>query len=266
VSLIRRVLPLLVVGAFLCWGAAAGATGIAAPGANPFAVGADGSGRPVPFTIVATGFAPGSHVYVEQCDGVSPSAPLWSPTIDCDLGTSPAGAAASADGRATFAANDRNYGFHPFRGMSPESLFNCLAVGQVSPHNGLLDSRHCTVRVSTSNSAPTADQVFFVIDLPAPPPGSSSATSPPSSGPTAPLAGGGASGSGPGGSGTAGASGPVVAPAGVTGAAGATGGAGRLALTGRRTLGLAAVGLECIAVGLAFSSRRRARRRGATRV
>ena len=135
---------------------AVGAATIVEPTARPFVVPADARGRPLPFTIVAAGFQPGRLVVVEQCDGKSPSAPNWSPTLNCDLGTSPAPVIAGGDGRAVFDAHDHNHAFTPFVGESPEALFSCGSPGA------------CTVRVSTNNSTATADQVFFAIALPRP--------------------------------------------------------------------------------------------------
>ena len=135
----RVVLPVVVIVLLLAYGAhSAGATEIMTPSSNPFTVRADASGRPTPFTIEATGFEPGTHVYVEQCDGTSPDGLQWSPTIDCDLGTSPAAAVAGSDGSVVFDASDPNLSFHPFRGESPEGLFNCLGVDQAPLNNGLL--------------------------------------------------------------------------------------------------------------------------------
>ena len=62
---------------------------------NPYHVTLDAQGQPVPFTIVAAGFPAGSLVYVEQCDAQPPSAPNWSPTRNCDIGTSPPAASSS---------------------------------------------------------------------------------------------------------------------------------------------------------------------------
>ena len=219
------------------------------PSTNPFTVRADASGRPTPFTIEATGFEPGTHVYVEQCDGTSPDSLQWSPTIDCDLGTSPAAAVAGSDGSVVFDASDPNLSFHPFRGESPEGLFNCLGVDQASLNNGLLNSRDCAVRVSTSNSAPTSDQLFLGIALPAPR-SSSPATTTPTPHPAPSTGTGAASGSRAGAPGVTALSGsPTARVAGRS--------TGRLALTGRWSYATAVVGLECIALGLAWSRRRR---------
>jgi hypothetical protein len=151
----------LVLGA----GAAVAAT-ITAPTGNPFVVPGDASGNPQPFTVSASGFTHDQLVYVEQCDGIPPTAQGWSPTANCDLGSSPAAAIASASGDVTFAAADPNHGFHPFKGASPQGLFNCLSPHDPSPNNGLPDFRNCKIRVSTDNAAITADQAFLTIQLP----------------------------------------------------------------------------------------------------
>ena len=144
----------------------ASATSIVDPSGSPVTVPATASGDPLPFTIRASGFPPGANVFVEQCDATSPKAVGWDPTLDCDLGSSPAAATADAGGVAQFDAADPNHAFHPFVGASPQGLFNCLAPTGPSPANGLVDSRACQVRVSTNNTVATADQVFVVLRLP----------------------------------------------------------------------------------------------------
>ena len=79
----------------------------------------------------------------------------------------PAPALADASGNVTFPAADPNHAFHPFKGASPQGLFNCLAPTRPSPANGLPDFTNCQFRVSTNNSAGTSDQVFLTMTLPA---------------------------------------------------------------------------------------------------
>jgi hypothetical protein len=146
-------------------GASAASTTITQPRGNPYHIALDGSAKPEPFTVTATGFRPGTLVYVEQCNDRAPGAENWAPTRDCDLGSSPAPVIVSGGGVATFAAGDRNHSFHPFNGSSPQGLFNCLSSNEVSPHNGMPDYRRCQVRVSTNNFAATTDQVFLPIVL-----------------------------------------------------------------------------------------------------
>src|SRR5262249_35516297 len=136
---------------------------ITTPSTNPFTVQADSNHNPLPFTINATGFTAGTQVFVEQCDGVSPTAPGWSPVIDCDLGSSPAPALVNSQGNVTFPSTDRNHAFHPFKGVSPQGLFNCLASGQADPNNGLKSFTNCQVRVSSNNTVPTGDQAFLTL-------------------------------------------------------------------------------------------------------
>src|SRR5262249_12850499 len=95
-------------------------------------------------------------VYAEQCDGKPPSTPQWSPSANCDGGTSNAPTYAGADGRVTIDKNDVNRRFVAFVGTSPQGLFSCPPPGS------------CTVRVSTNNASATPDQVFFAIRLPTP--------------------------------------------------------------------------------------------------
>jgi hypothetical protein len=135
------------------------------PSASPVVVPVAPTGSPAAITVAASGFAARSLVYVEQCDGVAPTVPQWSPTVHCDLGSSPSPAIADGSGLATFPATDRNRAFHPFAGESPQSLFNCLAPSQRAPANGLPNFTNCALRVSTSNTAVTADQTFVAVAL-----------------------------------------------------------------------------------------------------
>ena len=138
-------------------------TTIVAPDGAPYHVPVDAQGRPVPFTIAVTGFPAGSLVYVEQCDAQPTSAPNWAPSRDCDIGTSPAPVIADAGGRARFAAGDRNHSFQPFVGLGPEGLFSCLTPGAAALNNGLPEYRSCQIRVSSSNTQSTTDQVLLSI-------------------------------------------------------------------------------------------------------
>jgi hypothetical protein len=138
----------------------AAAAAIVQPSTNPVVVAVAPARAPAPITIEASGFAPRALVYVEQCDGVAPGAPQWSPTVHCDLGSSPSPAIADDDGHATFSSSDPNHAFRPFVGESPQSLFNCLAPAQRPPANGLATSAKCNIRVSTSNTSVTSDQTF----------------------------------------------------------------------------------------------------------
>jgi len=139
---------------------------IVTPATNPFNVPGNAAGTPLSFTITANGFSPGQQVSVEQCDGVAPTVPGWSPTIHCDNGTSPAAVTADGNGSVTFPANDPNFGFVPVKGLSPSGLFNCLAPTDPPSNNGHPDFTNCQVRVSTNNAAPTSDQSFLTMVLP----------------------------------------------------------------------------------------------------
>jgi hypothetical protein len=139
---------------------------ITSPTGNPFIVPANAAGQPVAFTVSASGYNAGDQVFIEQCDGVATTATGWDPTVNCDLGSSPAAALANASGVVTFSASDPNHAFKPFKGFSPQGLFNCLGSTDPSPNNGLTDYRNCKLRVSTNNSAGTSDQVFLNLQLP----------------------------------------------------------------------------------------------------
>ena len=169
----RRVLKILAVCGVGVVGAAvlaapAFATSITAPSGPTFVVPGDASGNPQSFTVTATGFSSGAVVSIEQCDGKSPSDPTWTATADCDLGSSPAAATADGSGNVTFPANDPNFGFTPFKNISPQHLFNCLSPNDpaLNPTNHKTDWRNCQIRVSTNNTAATADQTFLTLQLP----------------------------------------------------------------------------------------------------
>jgi Calx-beta domain len=162
VAVVSTVFAGLVGGA----GPAGAATSITAPAGNPYVVPHDGAGLPQPFDISVAGFAAGVNVYVEQCDGVSSTAQSWDPTAHCDIVTSPAPVISSAGGAATFDKTDPNHGFQPFKGASPQGLFNCLAPNDPATSNGLVDYKNCQIRISTNNTAVTGDQVFLRLQLP----------------------------------------------------------------------------------------------------
>jgi hypothetical protein len=147
-------------------GPAGATTAISSPTGNPYVVPGNAGGDPQPFNITATGFAPTTNVYVEQCDGTAPTAVGWDPTVNCDLGTSPAPVVADGSGNVSFPTTDPNHAVHPFKGASPQGIFNCLSPNDPAISNGLPTSRSCQIRVSTSNSAATTDQVFLKIQLP----------------------------------------------------------------------------------------------------
>lgn len=171
---IRSFSAALIATTFLLVGGAAhAATEIVEPGQEPYAVTIT-DGTVAPFNVEATGFKPGSVVYVEQCNGRAPNEPNWLPARDCDLGSSPAGALVDGDGRVAFSADDPNHRFQPFVGASPQELFNCVARGVQAPDNGLTNHETCQVRVSTSNLESTADQVFLPLSFGATPAESSS--------------------------------------------------------------------------------------------
>ena len=225
---------------------------------HPFQVPANSHDDPVAFTITGSGWSLGQSVFIEQCDGVPPTASGWDPTTDCDTGTAPAAALGDAHGNVSFPATTHNYAFPVFRGASPQGLFNCLSPHQPDPHNGLLTFRTCQVRMSSSNANVTADQAFITIVLPdsshgyaptsqASPPGASAigSTGAASNEAGANGAGSNASGSASGG----GASAPSHSSLGSSG--------GWLASTGAKILLGVLIGLLLIAGGLLLIRRRR---------
>ena len=83
----RIVAVLLAVACLVGMLASTAGAAITTPGTSPFVVPGDAAGTPQAFTVVGTGFTPNSNVFVEQCDGVAPTAPGWTPTEHCDLGS-----------------------------------------------------------------------------------------------------------------------------------------------------------------------------------
>lgn len=138
------------------------------PTTNPIVVPATPAGAPYSFTVQASGFEPGAQVFIEQCDGSNPSDIFWDPTLNCDLGSSPAPAAADATGAVTFGSNDANHKFTPFKGTSPQGLFDCRALNDPASVSGNPSFTNCKVRISTNNTTSTSDQVFFAVTLPNP--------------------------------------------------------------------------------------------------
>jgi hypothetical protein len=149
------------------WSTASGAasTSITEPSGHTYHVEFDAGGKPLPVTVVATGFPPGRQVFLEQCNGRAPGEPRWSPTLDCDSGNAPAPAIADLGGTARFSKDDPNRVFAPVLGASPSRLFNCIAPHATPPGNGLTSYTTCQLRVSTNNAQQTDDQVFRSIDF-----------------------------------------------------------------------------------------------------
>jgi hypothetical protein len=170
-TFVRLWLMTFVVVCAVGGAAPAHAATVVQPGPGTLAVPSDADGRPQSFTVVASGFVPGASVSVEQCDGTSPTDSGWAPLGHCDNATAPAAVTVGADGIARFPAHDRNFGFTPFTGASPQSLFNCLAPGEPSPKNRLPDFTNCRIRVATSTTMVTADQAFASIRVTALRPG-----------------------------------------------------------------------------------------------
>jgi hypothetical protein len=167
------VASFLVVAGLLALTGAAFAGTITTPSTNPFAVPGDSTGNPQPFTVVGSGFAPNTNIFAIICDGTPSTTPGWDPTLNCDNLTAPAPVASSSTGVATFSATDPNAAIHPFKGASPNLMFNCIAPGDAQPTNGLPTFTNCQVRISSNNASSTSDQTFLTMTLPAtvtPPP------------------------------------------------------------------------------------------------
>jgi hypothetical protein len=142
---------------------------ITVPAANPYVAIYDATGANLSFvTVSGTGFPVSTLMFIEQCDGLAPSAPGWDATVDCDAGSSPAPVMSTAGGAVSFLATDLNRRFRPFEGASPQQNFNCLGPAQANPNNGLVNWTNCQIRVASSTSAATDDQAFKTITLPNP--------------------------------------------------------------------------------------------------
>jgi hypothetical protein len=161
------VLAAVAVGGLLVGAGVAYSTGVAAP-QGTFVVPGDLAGNPLPTTLTVAGFTPTAPVFVEECDGLKSSTPGWDPSVNCDFGASPAPVTADSSGTATFLADpsDTAHQFTPFKGESPQNLFNCLAPHQLDPANGLPSFRNCQLRFSSAPSSATGDQVFLTLVLP----------------------------------------------------------------------------------------------------
>jgi hypothetical protein len=138
---------------------------------SPFTWPGDSSGNPTTSVDITVNFppAPGtqhSTVFLEECDGVSPTTPGWDPNIHCDNGTSPAGGVTDANGNFTFSHTDANHAFTPSKGTLPSGSFDCLSPHDPAPNDGLPQFRNCQIRASTNNGAVTTDQTFITIVLP----------------------------------------------------------------------------------------------------
>ena len=160
-----------VVVSFVGLGGVAYATGgtITVPATNPYAATYDATGNFLSYlTVSGTGFPASTPMYIEQCDGLSPSDPNWDPTINCDLGTSPAPVTSDGSGNVSFSATGASTKFRPFEGASPQQNFNCLGPAQADPANGLPSWTNCQIRVSSSDQTGTADQAFLPMTLPNP--------------------------------------------------------------------------------------------------
>jgi hypothetical protein len=102
------------------------------PSANPFTIPVDNNYNALPFDVSVRGYAPGTLVFVEVCDGLDSGDPSWVITQDCDLGTSTAGQTADGSKQAYFPANNRNTAVHDLNGVSTQTKFNCLSDNEIN--------------------------------------------------------------------------------------------------------------------------------------
>jgi hypothetical protein len=177
---VRKILRTLGIALVAAIGVAilavpAGAT-FTTPNSNPFTVPADGSGNPVPFDVTVSGFAPHALVYLEICDGVSPSSPGYDAADHCDPGSEGPAPTADNNGVATFPAASQ---FHvaPFKGLSPSQSFYCLAPNDPNGDNSFgpswgntgVNPQHlsCQLRATTNPSSSASGDQFISLILPA---------------------------------------------------------------------------------------------------
>jgi hypothetical protein len=168
----RRLLAVIAAVVVLIGGAsvAAWAATINVPSTSPFNVPRlDNAGNPDFFTVTATGYGPGTPVFIEQCDGSNPNVlpPLvWNPNEHCDPTTGNAPVTADANGVATFPATNVNTRLSPFKGENPQGgLFNCLGPDDPDLANGNPNWHVCQVRVTQNLNAsnPSTDAYISII-------------------------------------------------------------------------------------------------------
>jgi hypothetical protein len=178
---------------------ASAATSFTQPTSNPFTVpvvqSGSTAGTPLTFPVAGTGYLTNQQVFIEICDGNNASTfPGWDPNANCDLATSPAASTAQGTaGTTSWPATTASNSIVDFRGTSPQGIFNCVAQEDVQgvPQNsdgsytltasatkngeplapGVPSWTNCQLRMSSNNSAVTADQVFITLTIPNTPTG-----------------------------------------------------------------------------------------------
>ena len=129
---------------------------------------ADANGQTLPVRVAGSGFTPGALVYIEQCDGTAPTAVGWSPTSNCDLGSSNAPALADSEWARRLPAGRREPRVRSLQGRESAIVVQLLVPQPAGAGRGqgLPDFRNCQARLSTSNTTATSDQQFFDLTLP----------------------------------------------------------------------------------------------------
>jgi hypothetical protein len=172
----------------------------------------DAAGNPTPATDVTislsgTGYVEGQSIQIMICDGKSPSAAGYQPTMDCDSGTAVSGVPVlNSAGSWTYTASlaGQNW-LGVFRGDSPQDLFNCLApqdnpngtetvsgnpIDPANPSWGASTvgtsgggTAGCNIRIAYSNqTVSTTSDKYIPLALP------NTASTPPTNVPESPLA------------------------------------------------------------------------------
>jgi hypothetical protein len=134
-------------------------------------VSAAGVGTPRFFSITGSGYTPQStNVFIEICDGVPPTTTGYDPSLDCDIGTSPAAALSDVNGLVSFPAGNLNLQLHLFDGASPSVTFNCLRADETALANGVTSygipgTADCQIRMSTNNTITTGTESYMSFAL-----------------------------------------------------------------------------------------------------
>ena len=164
---VRLAVALTAVLTLLCGAAVAAEAATIAVQPSSFIVPrVDDAGNPAHLTVTANGFPAGHAIFIEVCDGVSPTTLNWSPADHCDAATGNAPAFASSDGSVTFAGDDLNHRLELFKGESPQELFNCIGVNDPPTHNNLPDFSNCQIRVAETTGAPGGTDLYLPMVLP----------------------------------------------------------------------------------------------------
>ncbi len=182
VALVAAATPAFAAGTFV--------SPAVTPTDNPsFTIPANGRGNPIPPDVVTTNFPQATNIFLEVCDGRSPSAQGYDVTLDCDNTTAPTPIQSQGlSFQEMFTTANHNEAVLPFRGIGGGGGFNCLApedvkggttpnpdgsvtpIGSSAKNGNPIDPAqpswtNCKVRVSSNNASNTNDQSFITFAL-----------------------------------------------------------------------------------------------------